>query len=117
MDKHLILNDGTKIVNGFASRSSADQLMVRIPGNDFVAASTIFTDSSKTQKIEYYFGAYKYTFEGYTDLFSIQYYSESNYIELWLNPHDRNATYYNREILISPIYMPEEEETDNGNGS
>lgn len=110
MNKHLILNDNTEITNGSASRSSSDQLMVRVPGNDFIEASTIFTDPSKTQKIEYYFGAYKYTFEGYTDLFSIQYYQSGNYIEIWLNPHDRNNTSYTKETIVPDVYMPDDEE-------
>ena len=44
MENKLVLKDGTEIKDGFASRSSRDQLMVRVPGNDIVKAATDFSN-------------------------------------------------------------------------
>ena len=111
MENRLILKDETVIHNGFASKSSDDQLMVRVLGNDLVQAAVMFSDPNKTQTIIQYYSIYKYTYTGFTDMYSIQYFSDDDYVEIWLKPEKDVTPTMEKEITVPQEYVPEEERT------
>ena len=106
MENKLVLKDGTEIKNGFASRSSADRLMVRVPGNDIVQAASMFSDPEKTETIICYYSIYKTTYTGYTVMYSVQYFSDGDYVELWINPAEGAKTSMKQEIIVPKEYVP-----------
>ena len=106
MENRLVLKDGTVIKDGFASRSSRDQLMVRVPGNDLVKAATDFSNSEKTETIICYYSIYKTTFTGYTIIYSVQYFADEDYVEMWLEPAEGTKTSMKQEITVPKEYVP-----------
>lgn len=106
-EKRLVLKDGTVKMGASASRSSDDRLMVRVPGDDLLGCTLLFADPEKTQEIVCYSSIYKYTFTGYTRAFSIQHFSNENYIEIWLKGEE-GKTSHTREITVPEIYVPME---------
>ena len=106
MENKLVLKDGTEIKDGFASRSSRDQLMVRVPGNDIVKATLEFSDPEKTSIIVCYYSVYKTTYTGYTHIYSVQSFSEENYVEMWIEPVDGAKTSMKQEIIVPKEYIP-----------
>lgn len=106
MENKLVLKDGTEIKDGFASRSSRDQLMVRVPGNDLVKAATDFSNSEKTETIICYYSIYKTTFTGYTIIYSVQYFADGDYVEMWLEPAEGAKTSMKQEIIVPKEYVP-----------
>ena len=105
MQNKLVLKDGTEIINGFASKSSANRLMVRIPGNDIAAAAVEFSNKEKTEEITCYFSIDKSVYTGFTDMYSIQYFAEENYVEIWLNGEDSSVK---QELTVPAEYVPVE---------
>ena len=108
MENKLVLKDGTEIKNGFASRSSADRLMVRVPGNDIVKAATDFSNPEKTETIICYYSIYKTTYTGYTVMYSVQYFADGDYVEMWINPAEGAKTSMKQEIIVPGEYVPTE---------
>lgn len=106
MENRLVLKDGTVIKDGFASRSSREQLMVRVPGNDLVKAATDFSNSEKTETIICYYSIYKTTFTGYTIIYSVQYFADGDYVEMWLEPAEGTKTSMKQEITVPKEYVP-----------
>ena len=104
----LVLKDGTEIIGGFVSKSSTNQLMVRVPGNNIIEAAINFGDPNKTSEIVCYNSIYKFTYVGYTDMYSVQYFSDDNYVELWLAPVEGTQTSTNKEIVVPLEYVPSE---------
>ena len=102
----LLLKDNTEIENGFASKSSRNQLMVRLPGNDMAQAVTIFSNPEKTETIICYYSIYKTTYTGFTDMYSIQYFADDDYTELWLKPVEGVETSTEQEITVPKEYIP-----------
>ena len=116
MQNKLVLNDGTEIIDGFASKSSSNHLMLRIPGNDLASAAVEFSNKEKTKEITCYFGINKTVYTGFTNMYSIQYFSEENYVEVWL---DGENTSVKKSYTVPEEYIPgevnnrgSEEETD-----
>lgn len=108
MENKLVLKDGTEIKDGFASKSSRNQLMIRVPGNDLVDAAVKFNDPNKTETIICYFGIHKTTYFGFTIMYSVQYFADDNYIELWLKPAENVTTNTEQEIIVPTEYVPYE---------
>lgn len=108
MQNKLVLNDGTEIIDGFASKSSRNQLMVRIPGKDIVQVTLIFSNAENTKEITCYYSIYKTTYKGYTDMYSVQYFADEDYVELWLRPGKDSETSSEQEITIPESYAPME---------
>ena len=106
MENKLVLKDGTEIKDGFASRSSRDQLMVRVPGNDIVKAASDFSNPEKTETIICYYSIYKTTFTGYTIVYSVQYFADGNYVEMWIKPAEGAKTSMKQEITVPKEYVP-----------
>lgn len=106
----LVLKDGTEIIDGYASKSSNNNLMIRIPGNDLVQAAITFSDPNKTETIISYYSIYKYTYTGYTDMYTVQYFSDENYVELWLKPDKDEEATVKRELTVPAEYVPYEKE-------
>lgn len=104
----LILKDNTEIENGFASKSSRNQLMIHIPGNDLAHAAIMFSDPKKTEEITCYYSIYKTVYKGYTDMYTIQYFESEDYLELWLKPAEGAETSVNQEIIVPKEYVPME---------
>lgn len=111
MENKLVLKDGTEIKDGFASKSSRNQLMIRIPGNDIVNAAILFNDPNKTEKIVSYYSIYKTTYTGFTIMYSVQYFADGNYVELWLIPAEDVKTTEEQEIIVPKEYVPYEVNT------
>lgn len=105
MQNKLVLKDGTEIINGFASKSSANRLMIRIPGNNLASAAVEFSDRTKTETIICYFSINKTTYTGFTDMYSVQYFADENYVEIWLNGEN---TSIKEEITVPVEYIPAE---------
>ena len=105
LENKLVLKDGTEILDGFASKSSNNQLMVRIPGNEIVETTIEFSDPNKTEEIVCYFSVYKNTYIGYTDIFSIQYFADENYVEVWLKGENTSTK---QEFTVPKEYLPEQ---------
>ena len=105
MQNKLVLKDGTEIIDGLAVKSGQDKLLIRIPGNNLAEAAITFSDPKKTEEIVCYSGIHKTTFTGYTDMYSIQYFADEDYVELWLKGDE---TSMNDEITVPSIYVPEE---------
>jgi len=105
MQNKLVLKDGTEINDGFASKSSANHLMIRIPGNNLTAAVIEFSNKNKTEIIECYYSINKATYIGFTDMYSAQYFSDEDYIELWLNGE---STSVKQELTVPAEYVPAE---------
>lgn len=105
MQNKLVLKDGTEIIDGFASKSSANRLMVRIPGNDIAAAAVEFSNKEKTEEITCYFSIDKSVYMGFTDMYSIQYFAEENYVEIWLNGEN---TSIKQNLIVPAVYVPAE---------
>ena len=112
MNNKLVLADGTEIEGGRASKSSRNQLMIRVPGDNLIEYAVMFSDPNKTETIVCYYSIYKATFTGYTYMYSIQYFKEENYVELWLMPVEDVETSYKKEVIVPKEYVPEEV-TDN----
>ena len=109
-NNRLVLKDGTQIEGGFASRlinNSGSKLMVRVPGKDVAANAILFSDPNKTEEIICYTSVYKYTYTGYTQLYSIQCFEEDNYIEMWFNSADGNVS-YERHFTVPLEYLPKD---------
>ena len=105
MQNKLILNDGTEIIDGFASKSSANRLMIRIPGNDLASAAIEFSNKEKTRVITCYYSISKTTYTGFTDMYSVQYFADENYVEIWLNSEDGSVK---KELTVPAEYVPAE---------
>lgn len=107
MQNKLVLKDGTEIINGSASRFGEHDLMIRIPGNDFINAVEIFSDPNKISEITCYASIYKMVYTGYTQMYSIQYFTDegNNYLEVWLRGTEVNHT---KEITVPRQYVPEQ---------
>ena len=106
IQNRLVLKDGTEILNGIASRSSNNELMVRIPGNDIPTAVSLFNDTEKTETISCYHSAYKYVYTGYTVMHIIQYFDDGNYVELWLKADNGVETSVHQEAVVPDVYLP-----------
>ena len=106
MQNKLVLNDGTEIINGFASKSSRNQLMIRVPGNDIVQATLLFSDHEKTKEITCYYSIHKTIYTGYTDMYTVQYFSDGDYVEIWLRPEEDSDTSVEQEITVPKEYVP-----------
>lgn len=111
----LVLNDGTTIDDGFASKSSANQLMIRVPGKDIAAAAVMFGDSQKTEIVVCYYGIYKYAYTGYTNMYSVMYFEEGNYVEIWLNAPEGTHAISTRELTVPAEYVPSEAAKEGSN--
>lgn len=119
MQNKLVLNDGTEIINGFASKSSRNQLMIRVSGNDIVNAAVMFSDPNKTETIICYYSIYKTTYTGFTIMYTVQYFADGDYVELWLKPVEDVTTTTEQETIVPKEYVPyeagnEEEEVVDG---
>ena len=108
MENKLVLKDGSEIIDGFASKSSNNQLMLRIPGNDLPSAAVEFSSPEKTETIICYYSIYKTTYTGYTLMFSIQYFSDMDYVEVWLKPAEGVTPTMEQEIVVPEEYVPME---------
>lgn len=108
----IVLYDGTTIKDGFASRSSRNQLMVRVPGSDIASAVILFGDPEKTQEIVCYYGIHKTTYIGYINMYSAQYFADEKYVELWLQPPEDGKTSMEQEITVPKEYVPAEKGAD-----
>lgn len=106
----IVLKDGTTIPDGFASRSSRNQLMIRVPGSDLSGAVILLGDPEKNEVIICYAGIHKTTYIGYTHMYSAQYFSDNNYVELWFEPPEDGKTSMEREITVPKEYVPAEKE-------
>ena len=106
----LVLKDNTEIENGFASKSSRNQLMVRIPGNDMTGAVITFSNAEKTETIICYYSIYKTTYTGFTEMYSVQYFEDGDYVEMWLKPAEGVETTVEQEITVPKEYVPAEVE-------
>ena len=106
LQNRLVLNDGTEIINGTASKSSKNELMIRIPGNDIPESALLFSDPSKTEIITCYNSAYKYVYTGYTVMYIIQYFEDGDYVELWLRPENGVEPSMYREAVVPEVYIP-----------
>ena len=104
MENKLILKDGTEIVDGKASKTGS-KLMIRVPGDDIVQATLMFTDHEKTEEIVCISGIHKTKYLGFTNLYSVQYFSDMNYVEIWLKGDDVSM---NDEIIVPAVYVPYE---------
>lgn len=105
MQNKLVLKDGTEIINGFASKSSANHLMIRIPGNNLVTAAVEFSNREKTEEITCYYSINKTTYTGFTDMYSVQYFSDEDYVEIWLNGENTSVK---QELTVPAEYVPAE---------
>ena len=105
MQNKLVLKDGTEIIDGFASKSSANRLMIRIPGNDLVSAAVEFSNKAKTEEITCYYSIDKSVYVGFTDMYSIQYFSDGDYVEIWLNGEN---TSIKQDLTVPAVYVPAE---------
>lgn len=110
MQNKLVLKDGTEIINGFASKSSANRLMIRIPGNNLVTAAVEFSNKEKTEEITCYYSINKTVYKGFTDMYSIQYFSDDDYVEIWLNGEN---TSIKQELTVPAEYVPAEADNYN----
>lgn len=106
--ERLVLKDGTEIIGGFASKSSRNQLMIKIPGNNLVEAAINFNDPNKTSEIICYYSINKTTYIGYTDMYSVQYFADGDYVEIWLQPAEGAETSVTKEITVPAEYVPGE---------
>lgn len=105
MDQKIILKDGTEILNGVVSRMN-DVLMVNVPGNDLVGVATLFSDPGKTLEIVFYYSVYKKTFFGFTQMYSVQYFADEDYVQVWLKG-DTDSVSENSEYTVPEEYLPE----------
>lgn len=112
MESKLVLKDGTEIVGGIASRSSNNELMIRVPGKNMVTLAILFSDPKKTEEIVYYSGVYKYTYIGFTEMYSIQYFTNEERTEIWLKPMADAKSSTSRELTVPKEYMPLEGESE-----
>ena len=110
MQNKLVLNDGTEIIDGFASKSSANRLMVRVPGNNLPAAAIEFSNREKTEIITCYFSINKTIYTGFTDMYSVQYFSDEDYVEIWLNGENASIK---EELTVPAVYVPAEVNSNN----
>lgn len=108
MQNKLVMNDGTEIIDGFISKSSRNQLMVRVPGSDLAQAATIFSNTEKTKVMTCYYSIYKTTYIGYTVMYSIQYFEDGDYVEIWIKPEEDAITSAEQEIIVPGEYVPKE---------
>ena len=108
MENKLVLKDGTEIKNGFASKSSRNQLMIRVPGDDIVQATIQFSDPNKTETIVCYYSIYRTTYTGFTIMYTVQYFADGDYVELWLKPAEDVTTTTEQEIIVPKEYVPME---------
>ena len=106
MENKLVLKDGSEIIDGFASKSSNNQLMLRIPGSDLPSAAIEFSLPEKTETIVCYYSIYKTTYTGYTVMYSVQYFADGNYVEMWLKPVEGAKTSMKQEIVVPKEYVP-----------
>ena len=107
LQNKIILKDGTEIIDGVASRSANNNLMVRIPGDNLVPAAMEFSNPDKTQTIVCFNSIYKYTFVGFTDMYMIQYFSDGNFVELWLRAPEGGETSNSIEMVAPSEYFPQ----------
>jgi len=114
MQNKLVLNDGTEIINGFVSKSSRNQLMIRVPGNDIVQATLLFSDHEKTKEITCYYSIHKIIYTGYTDMYTVQYFSDGDYVEIWLRPDEDSEISIKQEITVPEEYVPKKLNTEEG---
>ena len=117
MDQKIILKDGTEILGGLVSRMN-ERLMVNVPGNDLVSAATLFSDPNKTSEIVFYYSVYKKTYFGFTQMYSVQYFADGDYVQVWLKG-DADSVSENTEYTVPEEYLPEsmrtkQEEKENG---
>lgn len=111
MDNKLVFKDGTEVINGFASKTSSNEkLMLRIPGNDLVNATLLASNPEKTGEITCYYGVTKTVYSGFTSLFSIQFFADENYVEVWLKGENTST---HQEYTVSEMYLPEQWRTHN----
>ena len=80
--------------------------MVRLPGNDMAQAVTIFSNPEKTETIICYYSIYKTTYKGFTDMYSVQYFADEDFTELWLKPAEGVETSTEQEITVPKEYIP-----------
>jgi hypothetical protein len=106
MENKLVLKDGTEIQGGSASRSSNNELMIRVPGKDLVNLAVLFSDPNKTEEIVSYVSVYKYTYTGFTEMYSIQYFTNEDRTEIWLKPQKDAKISMTRELTVPKEYMP-----------
>ena len=114
MENKIVLKDGTEIKDGFASKSSRNQLMIRIPGDEMTQAVITFSNPEKTETIICYYSIYKTTYTGFTDMYSVQYFADDDYIEIWLKPADDAETSMEQEIVVPKEYVPMEVKSKEG---
>ena len=112
MQNKLVLKDGTEIIDGFASKSSRNQLMVRVPGSNLAEAAITFSDPNKTETIICYYSIRKTTYTGFTDMYTVQYFADEDYVELWLKPKEGVETSVEQEITVPAEYVPMEVNAD-----
>ena len=106
MQNRVVLKDGTTINDGLVSKSSNNRLLVRLPGNQLVERTILFSDPNKTETIVCYSGAYKYTYTGYTVLYTIHYLEDTDCIELWLKLPEGVVPTFDKELIVPKEYMP-----------
>ena len=105
MQNKLVLKDGTEIIDGFASKSSANRLMIRVPGNNLVSAAVEFSNPDKTEEITCYYSIDKTIYVGFTDMYSIQYFADEDYVEIWLNGENTSVKH---DLNVPAEYVPAE---------
>ena len=105
MANRVVLNDGTTYSGASASMAgNGHQLLVSVPGDGMVQLALAFSDPEKISKIVCFNGVYKYTYTGFTELYSIQHFDEDNSVELWLRGGNATKT---RELIVPKEYVPE----------
>ena len=111
MDQKIVLKDGTEFLNGMASRSNGE-LMLTIPGEDFVGATLIFSDLEKIKEITCYFSVYKKVYFGFTQLTSVRRYADGGLLQIWLSGESDQIT-ETSEYTVPEEYLPESMRTLN----
>ena len=66
MDRKIVLNDGTEIMDGTAGLSSSGKLWIYFTGYTMMQAAMMFLDPEKTERIVFFGGENETTYEGYT---------------------------------------------------
>ena len=105
MDQKIVLKDGTEFLNGSASRSN-NELLIIISGRDIVDATVTFSDPDKTEEIVCYYSVYKKTYFGFTQMYSVQYFSDEDQVHIWLKGAMDTISEMS-EYTVPEEYLPE----------
>ena len=101
----IVLNDGTEIKKGRIAVDFNKQILVIIPGTDIVQATLTFSDPNKTEKMEFYRGITKTTYNGYTSIKSMSVRQEDNETNIYMIGENGSV---DTEFTVPDIYLPEE---------